>query len=364
MTDSTTRMAVRWAFPRGVRAAIVVCTVIFALAGFGRFGAAEESTPKPTLTPAACVRPNVPASVVHAVRGIVSPMAEQQDLYGRVDVVVSLDAASRIVGARILRSPFGVLKPAAIEAAQASSFQTAIVDCRPIASDVMYTVDFPEKITYATAASGARTISIFADATVTRAPDVAYVEARIATNDNLPTGATAKNDAVLEALKAKLRTLGIAGGKIRATWSLRPPTAPAGTPPPVREGYLYPAQRRIDVTVDAVPNAGNVAAAMSSVRGVDVPGIRYALNDRASAYREARDIALKDAEASANRNLTPQHLSLGPLLRVDLAQTYDGTPPTEFVPFYTGSNHTPSPALTIPAMQVRAAGTVTYAIKP
>lgn len=343
------------------RAAIVACCVISTVAGFGRFGGAREGTPTPTAP--ACVRPNVGPSIVHAVRGVVSPMAEQQRLYGRVDVVVSLDADSRIVGARILRTPAGVLNQSAIEAARASSFQTAIVNCRPIASDVIYSVDFPEKITYATAASGARTISIFADATVTRAPDVAHVEARIFTNDDLATGATAKNDAILETLKERLRALGIADEKISATWSLRPPTAPAGTPPPVRQGYLYPADRRIDVTVDAVSNAGNVAAAMSSVRVVDVLGIRYALNDRASAYRAARDIALKDAEASANRALTPQRLNLGKLLRDELAQTDDGAPRTEFVVFSRGLRGTEAPARTIPTMQIRAAGTVTYEIK-
>ena len=314
---------------------------------------------------AACARPNVAASVVHAVRGVVSPMAEQQGLYGRVDVVVSLDAASRIVGTRVLRSPAGILNQAAITAAQASSFQTEIRDCRPIASDLIYSVDFPEKITYATAATGARIISVLADATVTRPADVAHVEARIATIDGSAARALAQNDAIFEALKAKLRTLGIFERAIRATRSVHgiPSPVPFETPPPrPGEGYGFEAIREIDITIDTATRAGDAAVAASSVSFVDVHGIRYALTDYASAYQEAREIALKDAELSAQRNLTPQMLQLGALLRVDTPRNDRGTPPSEFVRWHRSLS--PAPPATVPMLEVRATATVTYAIKP
>lgn len=335
------------------RAAIIVCAVVGSLAGFARIGGTQEITPKPTPTPAACTRPNLPASVVHAVRGVVSPMAEQQGLYGRVDVVVSLDAASRIVGTRVLRSPAGILNQAAITAAQASLFQTEIRGCRTIASDLIYSVDFPETITYATMPSGARTISVLADATVTRRADVAHVEARIATIDDFAARAEAKNDAIFEALKAKLRALGIVDRAFRATRSvdgIPSPVSYATPPPRPGEGYGFEAIREIDIAIDTATSAGAAAAAASSVRSVDVHGIRYALADYASAYREARAIALKDAELRAQRNVTPRLLELGSVLRVDTPRTDHDGPPREFVQIFRWL--TP-PTAAVPMLEVR-----------
>jgi uncharacterized protein YggE len=275
---------------------------------------------------AACARPNVAATVVHAVRGVVSPMAEQQDLFGSVDVVVSLDADSRIVGTRIQRSPSAILNLGAFAAARASSFQTEIKDCRPVASDVIYTVDFPEKIRQGVLPSGTRTISVFADATVTRAPDVAYVEARV------------ENDAAFDALKAKLHALSVTDRNIHRTRSA------------------------VKIRFEAIAGAGNAAVAAAAVPSVDVLGIRYVLNDHAAAYREARDLALKDAEVSAKRGLAPQMLTLGPVLHVDEPRNAAAALPSEFVPFYRPLDDATTAPLVPPMVQIRATATVTYSL--
>jgi len=63
---------------------------------------------------AACARPNVAATVVHAVRGVVSPMAEQQDIFGSVDVVVVYAAVNKVecdsaglpIGAQLIARPW------------------------------------------------------------------------------------------------------------------------------------------------------------------------------------------------------------------------------------------------------------------
>jgi len=142
-----------------------------------------------------------------------------------------------------------------------------------------------------------------------------------------------------------------------------PSPVPFETPPPrPGEGYGFEAIREIDVTIDTAIRAGDAAVAASSVSFVDVYGIRYALTDFASAYQEARDIALKDAELSAQRNLTPQMLQLGALLRVDTPRNDRGTPPSEFVRWHRSLS--PAPPSTVPRLEVRATATVTYAIKP
>jgi outer membrane biosynthesis protein TonB len=99
-------------------------------------------TPKPTPTPQSCARPNVAATTIHPVEPDTPPMAQQQGISGAVQVVVSLNADSKVVGTRIQTSPSVILNSAALSAARQSTFQTEIRDCKPIAADYIFTVDF------------------------------------------------------------------------------------------------------------------------------------------------------------------------------------------------------------------------------
>ena len=99
-------------------------------------------TPKPTPTPLSCARPNVPATTLHAMEPDTPAMAQAQGIQGTVQVIVSLDVTSHIVGTRIQSSPSAVLNQAALSAARQSTFQTEIRDCKPIAADYIFSVDF------------------------------------------------------------------------------------------------------------------------------------------------------------------------------------------------------------------------------
>ena len=318
--------------------------MLFALVSITRPGTAQEFKPAP------CARANVPATVVHAVRGTVSPLAAQQDIFGSVEVAVSLDAESRIVATRIQNTPSALLNADALAAARASSFQTEIKDCRAVPSDFFYRVDFPEKVRYGVLPSGERTISIVADVTITRPPDAAIVEASIETYDAARSRAWSKNDGAYAALKAKLRALGVTELNVRASRSTQ------------STGRGYTAERVAVIAVATVANASKAALAMAAVPFVDVLGIRYVLHDHAAAYREARELALKDAELSAQRALPPQMLNLGPILRIDEPPNAGAADPTEYVPFHRALMVTP-PALQGPAMlEVHATATVTYTL--
>jgi len=104
--------------------------------------ATAAPTPKPTPTPQACAHPNVEPTTLHAVEPDTPPMAQQQGITGTVEVIVSLDASSKVVGARIGKSPSGILNNAALQAARQSTFQTQVRDCKAIAADYIFTVDF------------------------------------------------------------------------------------------------------------------------------------------------------------------------------------------------------------------------------
>ena len=99
-------------------------------------------TPRPTPTPQSCARPNVAATTIRPVEPDTPPMAQQQGIQGTVQVVVSLNADSKVVGTRIQTSPSAILNSAALSAARQSTFQTEIRDCKPIAADYIFSVDF------------------------------------------------------------------------------------------------------------------------------------------------------------------------------------------------------------------------------
>ncbi|HYW54400.1 MAG TPA: energy transducer TonB [Candidatus Elarobacter sp.] len=61
---------------------------------------------------------------------------------GTVRVLVSLDEASRVTRVRVVSSTAPELNIAAMERTKRSRFRTAIVNCKPIAADYIFTVDF------------------------------------------------------------------------------------------------------------------------------------------------------------------------------------------------------------------------------
>ena len=96
-------------------------------------------------TPIACAQPNVPATALRPAVPEVPPMAQQQGITGTVQVVVSLDADSRVTATRIRSSPSAILNAAALTAARQSTFQTEMRDCRPVPADYLMSIDFARK---------------------------------------------------------------------------------------------------------------------------------------------------------------------------------------------------------------------------
>lgn len=91
---------------------------------------------------AACARPNVAPSMIRAVEPDMPAEAVRQGLSGDVIVVVSLDAASHIVGTRVQRSDNALLTEAALAAAHQSTYRTRIRDCIPVPSEYLFAVTF------------------------------------------------------------------------------------------------------------------------------------------------------------------------------------------------------------------------------
>jgi TonB family protein len=104
--------------------------------------ARTPTAPSPTATTASCIRPDAPATMVRAALAETPSMAQQLAISGTVQVLVSLDAQSRVVRARVQRSPNSLLNVAALTAARSSQFRTQITNCEAIAADYVLDVTF------------------------------------------------------------------------------------------------------------------------------------------------------------------------------------------------------------------------------
>jgi TonB family protein len=103
--------------------------------------AAPEPEPAATRPPA-CAQPNVAAATIDPVVPDTPPLAAEAGISGDVTVLVSLDEQSRVRDVRVVSSPSALLDAAALRAARASTFRTEVRDCRPIAADYAFIVEF------------------------------------------------------------------------------------------------------------------------------------------------------------------------------------------------------------------------------
>jgi uncharacterized protein YggE len=291
------------------RTVILLCAALVALAGAVNVAGAQERSPAPAATPPACARPNAPAIIVRAVDPDEPPMAQQQGIIGVVQVIVSLDAESHVVRTRIMSSPSAILNQAALAAARQSTFRTEIRDCRPVAGELLYAVDFGPKATFTN-----DSVTVFGSGYVRRAPDVAQVEAMFTQSDVPGVDSNRKLDADVATLKSKLATLGIRENDVHVLLPVttRPVPVPPRTVPPGTR-YASISVRPLRITVGSIANAARVAAVVASFPSANSVTIRYSISDVSSAYREALSIALKDAEARARNAASAQHVRLGAL---------------------------------------------------
>lgn len=103
-----------------------------------------QPTPPPT-PPPTCAVPNAEARVLNAIQPETPPIAQQQGITGEVQVRVSLDENSKLLTASIQKSASPLLNNAALASARQSSFKTKIVQCKPVADQYIFIVEFSQQ---------------------------------------------------------------------------------------------------------------------------------------------------------------------------------------------------------------------------
>lgn len=206
---------------------------------------------------------------------------------------------------------------------------------------------------------------------VTRPADSATINLAMATSDDVAEAATAKSNAVYDALKTKVAPFGVGADKIKTTYynmifnprpaDGRPQTGPVSLPYQPRYGYVV--TRQVQVVVPDVTNTGKVVDAAIAAGVTNVNGVSYALSDRKAANDAALAAAFENAATQAASVAAASHMRIAGIKQIQVgpANTYPALPmPMRFPLGVQQSSATELPPATV---DVRATVTVTYLLK-
>src|SRR5262245_54793278 len=152
-------------------------------------------------------------------------------------------------------------------------------------------------------------------ALVRRAPDVAFVGVSVETRAKTSRDAQSANSETANAVLKRISDLGIPKDALKTT-SLRVEQEfdyNNGRRTP--RGYV--ARNTVEVRVDDVTKAGEVADAAVQAGATSIEGIRFDLKDRANAEREALRLAVVDARGRAEAIAAGAGRNLGNILKIE-----------------------------------------------
>lgn len=215
----------------------------------------------------------------------------------------------------------------------------------------------------ASADSPPPSLAVSGQGSVDRMPDRVTVALGIVTNDDNATRATSANNAIYNALVAKLGGLGLKPAALRTTsynlsFNQRPPR-PDTT---FTQRYGYVVTREVSVGDDRTDRVGALIDAAVAAGAGNVNGVTFGLRDERGAYRAALAAAVADAQDQARALAEAAHLRLGRIL--EIAPSGGANPPPRPYPMARGM----ASVMAVPTdvqpsdLSVRASVSITYAL--
>jgi uncharacterized protein YggE len=147
-------------------------------------------------------------------------------------------------------------------------------------------------------ASTVPTIVTSGDATVTRPPDVAYLTVAVETHARSPRDAQKQNADAMSGVQKQLADAGVPKDALRTLglWLEQEFDVNNGRRTP--RGFV--ARNTLEVRIDEVSRAGELADAVVQGGATSLNGIRFDLKDRAAAERDALRLAVAEARRRAD----------------------------------------------------------------
>jgi uncharacterized protein YggE len=198
------------------------------------------------------------------------------------------------------------------------------------------------------------------EATVRRAPDRAFVTVSVETRAKSPREAQRLNADAMTAVQQRLTQARIAKESIRTTgYDLQQEFDFVQGKRVPRE---FAARNGVEVRVDDIGRTGEVVDAVVQSGATSVSGIRFDLQDRDTAEREALRLAVADARARADAAATGAGRTVDRVLRIEDSRDMSIAPPR---PMMTIARAVESPQTPIEPglIEIRARVTLTATMK-
>jgi uncharacterized protein YggE len=197
---------------------------------------------------------------------------------------------------------------------------------------------------------------------VRKAPDRAWVTIAAETRARTAPEAQRGNTEAMTGVTAKIKASGIPSDAMQTTgYTLQPEFDYANGRQTLRG---YAARNQLQVRVDTLAKLGEIIDAAVSVGATNVSSIRFDLQDRDTAEREALRQAVTDARARADAVAAGAGQKVDHVLRIE-EQRDSAMPPRQPVPMYAARSEAVNVAVPIESgeIEVRAHVTLTAAIK-
>jgi uncharacterized protein YggE len=201
------------------------------------------------------------------------------------------------------------------------------------------------------------------EAIIRRAPDRAYVIAAVETRAKTPKDAQQLNATAMTAVQQRLTAAGIGRDAIRTLgYSIQPQYDFANGRRTLRD---YLARNSVEVRLDDVTRAGEIADTAVQAGATNISDIRFDLKDRAGAEREALRLAVADARARADAAAMGAGRVVDRVLRIE--DSRDSEPPRPYLTMRAtaavAADQAPSTPIDAGDLEIRAHVTLTVAIK-
>ena len=168
------------------------------------------------------------------------------------------------------------------------------------------------------------TIVTSGEAIVRRAPDVAYVTVAVESRAKTPREAQRANADAMSGVQRQLATAGIPKDAMRTLGLGLQQEFDNNNGRRVARDFV--ARNTLEVRIDDVTRAGEIADAVVQGGATALDGIRFDVKDRAAVEREALRLAVADARARADAAAAGAGRSVDRILKIE-DQRADGGPP-------------------------------------
>jgi uncharacterized protein YggE len=201
------------------------------------------------------------------------------------------------------------------------------------------------------------TIVTGGEAVVQRLPDVVYVTLAVESRARSPREAQRANADAMTAVQQQIGNAGVPRGALRTIglWLQQEFDNANGR----RVARDFVARNTLEVRLDDVARAGEIADTVVQGGATSLNGIRFDLKDRATAEREALRLAVADARGRAEAVAAGAGRTVDRILKIEDSQRDGGTPRPMLMRVEAGQSTSVEPGF----IEIRAHVTLTASMK-